>query len=238
MIHISDLHFGQKLKQRALLQAILHNEKPTPIFITGDITHNAFVWEFEEAKRELKPLIQAGFLLLIGPGNHDNGPAGITKLDNSVKLFQAFLEDLTGIIIEADQYPYCFIDGQTNTANFVLNSCAENAHLARGFLGYAQLQRLAEQVEQQQRAGRKIVVSLHHHPIKNNWTLLLKDAPEFLALLAHRCDVLLFGHKHQAAQWSDVYGIKRIFAADQSPVAKRYRKIDVTTGRFEWISID
>jgi hypothetical protein len=160
------------------------------------------------------------------------------QLENSIKLFESFLDNLAGISLKFTQYPYCFVDGATNTANFVVNSCMPGTKLAQGFIGHAQLNKLTKQIEFHKTNQRKIVVTLHHHPIENNFALLLKDAEEFLSAMSNRCDFLLFGHKHQAAQWRDVYGIKHIFAADQSPSAKRYRKIDVATGRFDWVSID
>lgn len=236
MIHISDLHFGQKLKQKNLVDAILKKEKPCPIHLTGDVTDDASKKQIAEAKLVLRPLIDAGFLLLIAPGNHDQGPSGIIQTDSAIELFDDFVQDLTGIPTRHNAYPICFFDGETNTAHIVLNSCTPPVLLARGNVGYTQRQRLAKKIETHQKKNRTIVVSLHHHPILNDRTLLLQDAAELLALLSHRCDFLLFGHEHVAGEWSNVYGIKKIFAADQTPAARRYRKIDVKSGAFEWAS--
>jgi 3',5'-cyclic AMP phosphodiesterase CpdA len=236
MIHISDLHFGQtgadeRLKK--LVGFILSNETPCVIHVTGDVTDNAQPWEFREALAVLKPLVAAGFVLIVSPGNHDCGPRGVLWLLNSVKQFDKFLDELTGACVAFDQYPYTYIID--DIAHIAVNTNMPEVYLARGNVGYLQRMRLFEEVQRHKRDGRKVVVSMHHHPIIHNKTLLLSDAEELLNGLAHRCDVMLFGHKHEPGEWSGSYGIDRIFAADKTPESGRYRKIDPVSGVFEWV---
>jgi hypothetical protein len=141
---------------------------------------------------------------------------------------------LTGVSVAFDQYPYSYI--VEGTAHIAVNTNVPDVLLARGNVGYLQRMRLFEEIQRHKRDGRKVVVSMHHHPIIHNKTLLLSDAEELLNGLAHRCDFLLFGHKHTSGEWSASYGIGKIFAADKTTETGRYRKIDPVSGASEWAS--
>ena len=71
-IQISDLHIGGLFKQDAfdtLVDEINNDLKPDVLIVSGDLTDDGLVFQFEKARDELKKLKCDN--LIIFPGNHD-----------------------------------------------------------------------------------------------------------------------------------------------------------------------
>lgn len=70
--HLSDIHFGAH--DPAIVAATedwLNTKKPDLVIISGDLTQRAKVEQFREAGEYLNRLRNAGFPVLVVPGNHD-----------------------------------------------------------------------------------------------------------------------------------------------------------------------
>lgn len=242
LLHWSDLHIGrghtEKRRLRRLVLHTLDNYDPatTAIVITGDLTDDGTSEQYAAVLDELWPL-RRGFLVEIQPGNHDFKLAGNYPMGDEVDAFWSFRHQLTGAT-RSIGYPYVNQFGGVQIIG--LDSCTEALDvdmLARGKLGYAQLQQLAGYLEMGQRAGLHNVVCLHHHPFDRGIALDLVDSDELLATLSHRCDLLLFGHKHEWDAWSGLYGVGRMLAADKTTTSMRYREIDCETLRVRVVSV-
>lgn len=238
IIHISDLHIGQPgadVATRRLVSAIL-DDLPDVIIITGDITEDGTVEQYALAYDLLKPLVLFDCLLIVVPGNHDVGAKGVVYERDSRMRFHRFTQKLTGLDVPPGAFPFVYTVG--NCRIICLDTCIPPGEVARGRVGYLQLQALARELESAKRAGMRAVVAGHHHPFDERYVVELADSAELLATLSHRTDLLLFGHKHQAAEWSEVYGIRRILASCKSTETMRYRRI-ILDGRIiqEWIDL-
>lgn len=227
IIHISDLHIGQPgadVAARRLVAAIL-DDLPDVIIITGDITDDGFNEQYAVAFKILRPLVRPDCLLLIVPGNHDVGPKGVLYDRSARERFRLFVSVLTGLDVPAGAFPFVYT---VNDCRFIcLDTCTQPTQLARGRVGYLQRQALARELEAAKRSGLHTVVAAHHHPFDVGFGLELTDSAELLATLSHRTDLLLFGHKHQAAEWSEVFGVRRILASCKSTETMRYRRVEI-----------
>ncbi|HXT83092.1 MAG TPA: metallophosphoesterase [Verrucomicrobiae bacterium] len=72
LVQISDLHIGGLFKQDTfdtMVNEINNDFKPEIIIVSGDLTDDGLVFQFEQAQTELKKLKCEN--LIIFPGNHD-----------------------------------------------------------------------------------------------------------------------------------------------------------------------
>lgn len=225
--HLSDLHIGQPRADEAarrLVSAILA-DLPDVIVITGDITDDGANAQYAKAFKILRPLVRPDCLLLIVPGNHDVGAKGMLYDRSARERFRLFVSVLTGLDVLPGAFPFVYT---VNDCRFIsLDTCTPPTQLARGNVGYLQRQALARELEAARRGGFRAVVAGHHHPFDRGLGLDMADSAELLATLSHRTDLLLFGHKHEAAEWSEVFGIRRILASCKSTETMRYRRIEI-----------
>ncbi len=71
-VQISDLHIGGLFKQDAfdtMVEEINNDLKPDVIIVSGDLTDDGLIFQFEQARNEIKKLKCDN--LIIFPGNHD-----------------------------------------------------------------------------------------------------------------------------------------------------------------------
>lgn len=237
IIHVSDTHGGKKIGlpwrrtslsdvSRELID-VIHERHPNAFVIhTGDVGEHpddldeqAAIWgRLKNKKAKI-------------PGNHDRKRGGFLGFREPGQEFEQFLRE-TGHSYST--FP-CAVDVDANTRLILIDSNIPPVRLARGHVGYDQLIKVAQFLEQAQRAGKRTIVALHHHPWQHNSTLVVEDWESLLSTLSARCDLLLFGHDHTAGAWSDVYGVRRAYAADATTRSRRYRVIwwDDATQRFE-----
>jgi len=229
MIHLSDLHVSTRdsAEYRALRRIVLEiitNHRDAVVVITGDFVNNGTRDEFDVVAALLGPLVTHCRLVLTLPGNHDVKYMGALGGADAGPFFE-FRRNLTRAEI---RYPYVQdIDGVQIVC---LDSSAGS--LARGSIGYTQRMELAKYLEIGTPHTR--VACLHHHPFDWGFGLELTDSEELLAVLAGRCDLLLFGHKHVSAIWRGVYGIDWMAASGKTTADLTYRVFDITDGKITY----
>lgn len=210
IIHLSDLHIGYRNcenKVQAIIKNIIKQEEAanTIIIITGDIVENAFHdKEINAAHKLINQLKEAGFTLLICPGNHDYGNGLINKKEIADKFNQTFIAKPT-------QFP--LVNIIENVLFVGLDSNAEELHwydrfFADGELGDIQLKKLEEIINDKKHKNNTKIVYLHHHPDSNLPFHKLKDNKKLKKIIENKIDILLFGHNHIGNSYNGRWGIK------------------------------
>jgi len=179
--HISDIHYSKSwmflrdLFQRCL--AMVNEEKPDVVVITGDVTDFGLVAEFEGVHRALEELAAPYFIV---PGNHDARHEGYKK-------FEQFFGDR---FFARGHAGYTFVGIDSSEPD-----------IDEGHVGREQLRWLEDHL------SPRAIVFLHHHlvPIPNTGRErnVLVDAGGVLKMLvAHRVPLVLSGHKHVPWVWN------------------------------------
>lgn len=213
IVHISDLHYPKTETHTEQLVSRLIDYYSTEIIkpvvvISGDILHSSTrKTNFKEAKGILAELQSYGFHMLICPGNHDLKVEGVapvmvgrTRFNN---YFKGLLPKGFNYFGEEDNNLLDFpIVHQFDNHFFIgLDTLAqENGIGATGELGNEQLEELNEIIVElrDQFEQPKIIVYLHHHPLRFTFRpelMKLKDKDDFLDII-RGIDALLFGHLH------------------------------------------
>ncbi len=247
IIHISDLHTGyenctekfDKLANMILLNCIPAEEYV--IVITGDLVDDATETDYSEVITILTKLKEAGFEILIVPGNHDYGTGAIANKKYVEKFKKAFF-----YTTRKEFYPYFKLVSKTPNqiiAFIGLDSMAGELKFfsgkfwAEGELGDEQLERLEILLNKPEiKACSKRVVFLHHHPFDTALELpflYLKDSDKLQKIIAGKVDALLFGHKHSGKEHNGKWNIPRCYDAGSSTGKKGeispVRIIDLST---------
>lgn len=225
IIHLSDLHVGfadSNTRLQRIIRNIAFLKEPASdyaVVITGDIVETAFDEKnYVEARAHLAILEEAGFTVLVVPGNHDYGN-GSLAMRKYVRQFKKVFFGTTAVT-----YPKLDIEG--GVAFIGLDSMAEEIHWydclwANGELGEKQLGRLSSLLREPELAAcQKRVVYLHHHPFDPLSPLHeLKDSSSLRAVLAESpvpIDALLFGHNHHGRIHNGKWRISRCYDAGTS----------------------
>lgn len=217
IIHLSDTHIGyENLSNRLgdIVTRMIFHKTPAEnyiVVVTGDLVDDATRdGSYEEASAHLDRLKQAGFTILVVPGNHDYGTGSLGSAKLVTKFKMHFFGDT--------QMTYPKLDIIDNIAFIGLDSMAEELHwydrlFAEGELGEEQLKRLAIILKSNQvKESQYTVVYLHHHPFHPKTFHSLKDSEELEKTLRnHSIDALLFGHNHDGRVWNGGWGIKRVY---------------------------
>ena len=218
IIHFSDLHIGYgNLGQRfkIICNNLIFEKVPATdyvIVITGDLVEQGLEKaHFVEAKQQIERLEQAGFTVLVVPGNHDYGN-GLFSCQQSRNRFKAIFFGTTNMA-----YPK--LDIIENIAFIGLDSMADEVNwhdnlFAQGQLGCEQLNRLAQQLVQPEvRQCDYRVVYLHHHPFDSRFLHELKDACHLGDVLQRhgQIDALLYGHNHRGKKRNGRWHIPRCY---------------------------
>lgn len=220
ILHISDLHIGRNhvttSEARAALSAIVARwenaaEKPI-VVITGDLTQDGEVDQYDIAKQEIDVLRGAGFEVIPVPGNHDYGKMGSHAEARRFGLFKQAFYPKRPIgypdVIEIDGWTIVCLNTMKAECGFF------DGLLADGELGGKQISDLTVLLQALQtdrlKGATKIVVCLHHHPFLfpdesmfeklGEWAAhWLKDGADLMDKITGKVDVVLFGHDHR--QW-------------------------------------
>lgn len=219
IIHLSDLHVGSG-DCRARFTTLVHNLLATPdhqdyvVVITGDLVNVANAHDYDIVRGLLAHLDDAGYRVLVVPGNHDVGFGFIAKPDWVARFSRVFYGD--------PEASYPRVDVVDDTCFIGLFSTAEELGLfdrfgAQGELGEHQLQALEAVLARETAAHR--VVYLHHHPRnQQRISLRLKDSEQLRAVLetAGHVDALLFGHHHDFVAEGPWAGVPHLYNAGSS----------------------
>lgn len=175
--HISDIHcnegtdFNPKMFDKAV--EILNKVDPDLVFISGDLTTDGLISEYELAKEKLK---QIEGKLVIVPGNHDERNLGW-------KLFPEFFGD-TDFIYDYDELT-------------LVGLASSEPDKDDGRLGRGRHKKIEEGIKKK----KTTIIGFHHHliPVPNSGreTNIIEDAGETLdIILRNKVPLVLMGHRH------------------------------------------
>jgi len=214
--HISDLHFGARLNTQVFKRAIeeINALGPDAIVLTGDVTDEGLLKEFEAAGKGLSKLMCKN--MIICSGNHDYRNTGYLLMKRFFQLSQAHDCGELRILVAKTARP----------------------DKDEGEVGYRQILWLKKQIES---SDRPCVVAMHHHlaPVPDTGlerhTVI--DAGDVLAALARASPAaVLCGHKHRPWSWS-FEGIQVLNAGSLSDTRLRgfyhnsYNILNIERGR-------
>ncbi|MBI0583814.1 MAG: metallophosphoesterase [Methanomassiliicoccus sp.] len=191
--HISDLHFASSLFDPRLadnVAAVIAREAPDLVVVTGDLTTDGYVTEFEAARRFLDGLGVKEKLIV--PGNHDARNLGYTVF-----------EELIG-----PRFPCYRGKGITVMGLDSTEPDVDDGHVGREHY---------DSIRNTFSGPGVRVLALHHHLIPIPGTGRERQIPTDAGDLLGICkeagvDIVLSGHKHLAWVW-DLDGCFFITAA-------------------------
>ncbi len=218
-IQISDLHIGGLFKQDAfdtLVDEINNDLKPDVLIVSGDLTDDGLVFQFEKARDELKKLKCDN--LIIFPGNHDYRHTGYL-------LFKEYFP-----IAKPDSAKvYEYKDNNSNeNRQTVIVTTIDTARPDRdeGEVGHVQnlwLNKTLKKYDKNKMQNNndnnnvkgnnennqiKKIVAMHHHLIAipdTGYTNVvgISDAGDILrTCLENDVDLVICGHKHRPWLWN------------------------------------
>jgi 3',5'-cyclic-AMP phosphodiesterase len=197
IVQISDLHVGGLFKQAAFdtLVAELNTElRPDVLIISGDLTDDGLVFQFEKAQKELQRFDCPNLVII--PGNHDYRHTGFL-------LFKKFFPAFSKRVQQFDQGRVVIV-----TANTARPDKDE------GQIGHRQILWLENTVSKfgdstgDSKAQKVKIVCMHHHLIAipdTGYTDVvgISDAGDALrACLESGVDIVICGHKHRPWMWN------------------------------------
>ncbi len=185
LIQISDLHYGSReFSEDYLLNVIdyINDNKPDAVICTGDLTHKAKKYEYEEIAKYLTK-IKVPLLNVIG--NHD-------AKNNGILFFERYIGPRRWSITLKER----------DTVIIGVRSPRDNT--SEGELGDEQLEWMVKQLKKCENKLR--ILALHHHlvdvPYAGAKRNTLVDAGEALELTqVYDIDLVLMGHRHVPHVW-------------------------------------
>jgi 3',5'-cyclic AMP phosphodiesterase CpdA len=224
LVQISDLHIGGLFKQDAfntIVKEVNDDLKPDVIIISGDLTDDGLLFQFEQARKEIDRFNCTN--LIVFPGNHDYRHTGYL-------LFKKFFP-FTKQIYEFDD----------NIVVVTLGTARPDRD--EGEVGHRQSIWMEETLGKYNNFKTKIV-AMHHHLIAipdTGYTNVvgISDAGDTLrACLESKVDLVLCGHKHRPWLWN-LGTLKIAYAGTACSWRYRgvfedtYNIIDVKDGRMD-----
>ena len=224
LVQISDLHIGGLFKQDAfntIVKEVNDDLKPDVIIISGDLTDDGLLFQFEQARKEIDRFNCPN--LIVFPGNHDYRHTGYL-------LFKKFFP-FTKQIYEFDD----------NIVVVTLGTARPDRD--EGEVGHRQSIWMEETLGKYNNFKTKIV-AMHHHLIAipdTGYTNVvgISDAGDTLrACLESKVDLVLCGHKHRPWIWN-LGTLKIAYAGTACSWRYRgvfedtYNIIDVRDGRMD-----
>lgn len=243
IIHLSDLHTGYPdLLERfsCIVRNIIFLKEPASdyvVVISGDLVDNGSVDDaYDNVRRELDRLREAGFAVVACPGNHDYGTGLLGNKRNVDRFKAAFWNEPDANYPRLDVIDGCAFIG--------LDTLAEELNwydriFAQGELGHAQLTRLSVLLQSERvRLCTHRVIYMHHHPFDPRPLHDLKDSGALREVLqGQKLDALLYGHNHGGLIANGKWGISRCYdggsatrkpAVDPRRRGSFHRVIDLT----------
>ena len=182
LVQISDIHCGPMFLKKSLRLAIkeINALSPDVVLVTGDLTENGLMSEFQTASKELKKL-KAEKILYVS-GNHDYRSTGYL-------LFKEF-------------FPF----SQVTEINDVVITILSSARPDRddGEVGHRQNLWLENTLEKYK--DKVKIVAIHHHiiPVPDTGAdqITIVDAGDVLrSLIKSKVNLVLCGHRHRPWRW-------------------------------------
>lgn len=189
ILHVSDPHFGRSdpeiIGQFVQTCGLI---RPDLVVISGDITQNANVEEFHEARAFLAALHDSGIKYFIIPGNHDIEPFH-RPLERAFHHYERYQE-----YISYETEPR-YLDSEIAIASI---DTVRKTKLINGSISQHQVDRTTKWFASIDRAVVRIVVT--HHPLDLPGGTMLPLAAHaeraVRGLASSRIDLFLAGHHH------------------------------------------
>lgn len=182
LIQISDVHCGPMLRNETLRTAMkeINELSPDVILVTGDLTENGLISEFELASKELKKLRAKKIIYL--SGNHDYRS--------------------TGYLLFREYFPFSQVTETEEAVILVLSSARPDRD--DGEVGHRQNLWLERTLEKYKNKTK--IVTIHHHiiPVPDTGAdqITIVDAGDVLrSLVKSKANLVLCGHRHRPWQW-------------------------------------
>ncbi len=228
LIHLSDTHIGTGGNAERLdrvLDDLIRNPPDVPsrcaVLHTGDLIDAALPENREAGKRKLDRLRDAGFRVILCPGNHDYGDF-IAVTNEAASAFQ---REFASYIFH-DEQPAFPVLHRLDDGHVLIGLDSNEAELsflqslfAEGHLGPRQLEKLNRLLDHDDLTGKKVVLALHHHPFYHGYSVMpdvgdghlfkhlkarftrpfrrRKDAYSLCQVARDRVQLVLFGHMHE-----------------------------------------
>ncbi len=213
ILPFADLHYHHRDSDNEPIYSRIKSLKAYPDHwkvISGDITDDGRPDQYQKAVESLSELER----VIVLPGNHDYGAVGSIYNEHDARMF----DDFASAFNEKpffDKVPV--VIGIENVLIILLNSCLKTEDIfdfACGDVSREQLQRLTTILDDPTNKDLVKIVALHHHPfIHSDPTMKLLDADRLARVVYGKVDIMLFGHKHEAAKWKNKVGCRYILAA-------------------------
>ena len=219
LVQISDIHYGSMFRAKTLRTAIdeINSMTPDAVLITGDLTEEGLMVEFQKVAKELKRL-KAERIIFVS-GNHDYRS--------------------TGYLIFRELFPFSRITEIGNVVVFVVSSARPDRD--DGEVGHRQNLWLGNVLKKH--LDKTKVVAIHHHivPVPDTGAdqITVVDAGDILRTLTRsKVNLVLCGHRHRPWRWQ-IEDMKVIHAGSVSSEKLRgfffnsYNIITIEKGRIE-----
>jgi 3',5'-cyclic AMP phosphodiesterase CpdA len=182
LVQVSDVHCGPFFRKDIFSKAVkeINAMNPDVVLVTGDLTENGLLSEFEMAASQLKKL-KAGKILFVS-GNHDYRSTGYL-------LFKQF-------------FPFSQITEINDSVILILSSARPDRD--DGEVGHRQNIWLENTLAQYENKTK--IVAIHHHviPVPDTGAdqITIVDAGDVLrSLIKSKVALVLCGHRHRPWKW-------------------------------------
>jgi Icc protein len=219
LIQISDIHCGPMFRKKVFQDAIkeLNAMSPDAVLITGDLTEDGLMSEFQAVATQMKKL-KADKVIYVS-GNHDYRSTGYL-------LFKQF-------------FPFSQITEMGNSVIVVVSSARPDRD--DGEVGHRQNLWFESALAKHQ--DRLKIVAIHHHiiPVPDTGAdqITVIDAGDVLrSLTKSKVDLVLCGHRHRPWRWQ-IEDMKVVHAGSVSCEKLRgffcnsYNVIEIKKSRIE-----
>jgi len=182
LVQISDVHCGPFFHKETFRSAVkeINEMEPDAVLVTGDLTENGLVSEFETAKKELRKL-KAEKIIHVS-GNHDYRATGYLLFKHFFPFSQVTKLDDAVIMVLSSARP----DRDDGEVGHRQNLWLENA-----------LAKYKDKVK---------IVAVHHHivPVPDTGAdqITIVDAGDVLrSIVKSNVNLVLCGHRHRPWRW-------------------------------------
>lgn len=242
IIHFSDTHVGMgdnAARFQQLVDDLIRNPPDVPqhclVLHTGDIIDAATPDNRQAAQQILARLGDAGYRVILCPGNHDYGNKYCINHEAAQSFQQAFAPYL--FWNAPHSYPVVHhLNDEVAVIGLDSNAAELNVWqglFAEGYLGSVQLSALNRLLDDATLRGKKIILYLHHHPFYYGYSVMpdvgdghfrkhlvawltrpfrrMKDAYSLCQIIRDRVQLVLYGHMHEGLDCSGEsrkYGIR------------------------------
>lgn len=183
LVQLSDIHVGPQFRKEVFEKAVeeVNRLNPDAVIITGDLTENGMLNEFERVKEYLKKIKNKNIIVL--SGNHDYRNTGYL-------LFKKYFPSKT--IHEFDDA-------------VIITLGTARPDRDEGEVGYRQNLWLARTLSKH--TNKTKIIAMHHHlisiPDTGSDRIIVLDAGDVLqSALTAKVNLVLCGHKHRPWIWN------------------------------------